>query len=173
MKTSKNQHLLKVLMNERETTLQIDDMLNCDWVKVNPDLTGFYRVSYSKELIMQLQSAMSYLSAIDRLNLVNDLFALNTAGICSTTCFLDFLSVYKDEMDYAVWWDISFSISKISLLLQNTTCYNNFKCLVADLYRPVAEKLGWEPTDNEGFLFVFLLKSFLCYVLYIKSYYSI
>ncbi|XP_047138119.1 puromycin-sensitive aminopeptidase isoform X1 [Hydra vulgaris] len=150
LKTSKK-HFIKVLMNEEEIILNIDNMLDCDWVKINPEIIGFYRVSYSQEMMIQLQSAINQFSTIDRLNFVNDLFALTTVGISSTSCFLEFLSSYKDEMNYAVWRDITSSISKICILLQNTNCYNNFQQFVAELYRPVAQKLGWTAAKNEDY----------------------
>ncbi|CAH1397948.1 unnamed protein product [Nezara viridula] len=55
-----------------------------DWVKLNPDNVGFYRTHYARNLLDQFIPAMrnKSLPLMDRLNIVDDLFALVQAGHC-------------------------------------------------------------------------------------------
>ena len=150
--TSKNptSHETSTLMSDPEMILFLDNVSPGDWVKLNPGMTGFYRTSYSAEMIRALIPAIKSLPAVDRIGLENDLFALAVAGVSPTTCFLDLLSGYKEETDYTVWADLSGNLQRLSILIQNTNSFSSFKKFVISLCKPVASSLGWVPLEGEG-----------------------
>ena len=61
-----------------------------------------YRVRYSPELLNKLVPAVKDLSASDRIGLVDDAFALATAGKTATTDVLNLLLAFREETDYTV-----------------------------------------------------------------------
>ena len=121
------------------------------WIKLNPGQVCFYRIKYSAEMLQRLIPDISSLPPVDRLGLASDMFALSYAGYSATTNFLDLLKGYTKEENYTVWNDIDCNLGCLGILIQNMSDviepYRNF---ILKLYKPVFEKLGWEPQENEG-----------------------
>lgn len=67
-----------------------------------------------------------------------------------TTDFLKVVEAYSSEVNYTVWNDMSSNLASISLVLQYTDFYKNFGDFCLSLYKPIADKLGWEPQKGEG-----------------------
>lgn len=67
-----------MVLSTRESNVFIDHVEATDWIKLNPGSFGFYRVHYSSEMLQMLKPAISdcTLPPIDRLTLLDDLFAL-------------------------------------------------------------------------------------------------
>lgn len=53
----------------------------------------------------------------DRVGIVNDVFALASAGYCSTTHALELLSYYKGEDDTTVWTDIVKNLANLASVM--------------------------------------------------------
>ena len=66
------------MMSAKEATVYIEGIKPTDWIKLNPGGFGFYRVHYSSDMLQMLQPSISdcSLPPIDRLGLLDDLFAL-------------------------------------------------------------------------------------------------
>ena len=80
----------------------------------------------------------------------NDLFALSVAGVSRTIDFLNILSGYKNETSYTVWSEIDNNISSLGVIIQNTNYYESFQDFLIRIYKPVLQKLGWEPRADDG-----------------------
>ncbi|XP_066305336.1 puromycin-sensitive aminopeptidase-like [Branchiostoma lanceolatum] len=143
-----------LLLDQRETTVTIDNVKPDDWVKLNPGTVGFYRTQYSKDMLDRLLPAIKdqSLPPRDRLGIQNDLFALAKSGVASTVDILRVMEAFVNESNYTVWSDLSANIGSLSTLLSGADCYPNFKLFVQDLFKVVGEKLGWEPKEGEGHL---------------------
>ncbi|XP_078620093.1 puromycin-sensitive aminopeptidase-like isoform X4 [Branchiostoma floridae x Branchiostoma japonicum] len=143
-----------LLLDQRETTVTIDNVKPDDWVKLNPGTVGFYRTQYSAEMLDRLLPAIKdqSLPPRDRLGIQNDLFALAKSGVASTVDILRVMEAFVNESNYTVWSDLSANIASLATLLSGTDCYPQFKLFVQDLFKLVGEKLGWEPKDGEGHL---------------------
>lgn len=120
------------------------------WIKINPGQIGFYRTCYSPEMITRLVPGIQSLSPVDRLGIENDLFALSVAGVSRTIDFLNILTGYKNETNYTVWSDIDSNISSLGVIIQNTNYYESFQDFLIRIYKPVLQKLGWEPRADDG-----------------------
>ena len=131
-------------MSDPDMVFFMEKVASDVWIKINLGQVGFYRTCYSPELIIQS------LSPADRLGIENDLFALSVAGVSSTVDFLNILSGYKNETNYTVWSDIDNNISSFGVIIQNTNYYKSFQDFVIRLYKPVLEKLGWDPRADDG-----------------------
>lgn len=143
---------LSTLLSDPDMVIFLDGCPENAWVKLNPGQVCFYRTNYSSEMLQAIIPAISTLSAVDRLGIENDMFSLAAAGFSSTTNFLDLLSGYQQEENYTVWNDIDCNLGHLAIIMQNTDSFEQYKQFVLKLYKPVADKLGWEPKENEDHL---------------------
>ena len=122
------------------------------WFKINPGQTGFFRVNYSAEgwekLVPAIQSLE--LSATDRLGIQNDAYALSRAGLLPVTQFLSMAYAYTNENDASVWADLASNLRDVEVLLYNEPIYGAFQGFGQDLFRPAANRSGWDPRPGEG-----------------------
>ena len=82
-------------METESTTVVLEGCSSSDWFKLNPGFEGFYRVQYTPEDLALLRPAIASkaLGEVDRLNLLNDTFALVQSGKVATTYFLELVQV--------------------------------------------------------------------------------
>ncbi|CAH1397947.1 unnamed protein product [Nezara viridula] len=125
-----------------------------DWVKINPGTVGVYRTQYAQYLLDQFIPAIQdkSLPPLDRLGIVDDLFALVQAGHCNTVQVLKVISAMKDEDNYTVWFSIGNCLSKLRVLISNTDFMDSFKKFGRDLFKPVSHRVGWDPRPDESHL---------------------
>ncbi|XP_061395551.1 puromycin-sensitive aminopeptidase isoform X1 [Musca vetustissima] len=154
--TSKNpQSIAKTfLLNEKSMEVTLDDVSPEDWIKVNPGTVGYYRTRYSKDMLEKLMPAVRNmeLPPLDRLGLIDDMFAMVQAGQASTAEVLELIDSYRNETNYTVWTAITNSLSNLHILISHTDLMDHFNKYGEKLYRPVAERLGWEVRDGENHL---------------------
>ena len=60
------------------------------------------------------------------------------------------VDAFTNESNYTVWNDVSTNLGKLALLLQYTDFSASFKLFLRQLYKPVADRLGWDPKDGES-----------------------
>lgn len=142
----------KTLMSDPDMVIFLDNVPSDAWVKINPGQIGFYRTCYSPDMITKLVPGIESLSPVDRLGIENDLFALSVAGVSRTIDFLNILKGYKNELNYTVWSDINSNISSLGIIIQNTNYFKSFQDFVIRLYKPISEKLGWDPKPEDDHL---------------------
>lgn len=122
------------------------------WVKVNPGTSGLYRVQYPTDLLNQLIPAIKdkSLPPLDRLGIVDDLFALVKAGQASSVQVFNVISAMRDEENFTVWSIIANCMGKLGALISNTDSTEELKKFGRYLFKPIGKKLGWDPKPNEG-----------------------
>ena len=149
--TSNGDETGPVLMDDRAMTVTLGKDSGDDWLKINPDQVGFYRVNYSTDGWAQLQPAVSKLeiSAIDRLGLQNDAFALSRAGYLSVTQFLALVKSYINETNAIVWEDVAANLARLDLLLSDEIFYSTFAEMARHIYLPAGDQIGWDPKPGE------------------------
>ena len=93
---------------------------------------GFYRTSYAPDLLKQLVIAIGQqtLPPLDRLGLVDDVFALVQAGQASTVDVLELLEAFPNEDQYTVWNRVCSALGKLSQLLAYTDHHDQLKGLI-------------------------------------------
>merc|ERR1719204_564470 len=125
-----------------------------DWIKLNPGVVGYYRVSYSPDMLTKLCDAVSSkaLSPVDRLNVLDDLFNLIAAGKANTVDGLRLLKAYKQEDSYIVWNNISQQLAKLSVILADKDYYSDWLQFQLDLLSGIKQSVSWEPEPEEGHL---------------------
>jgi aminopeptidase N len=94
-----------ILMDKPETTLTIENISEDDWIKLNFNSIGLYRVKYESQTLARLNEpiAQKTISPQDRLMIQDDVAALCNAGHQSFVDYLKLLPSYKDEDNFTVW----------------------------------------------------------------------
>ncbi|XP_050301023.1 puromycin-sensitive aminopeptidase [Anthonomus grandis grandis] len=155
--TSKNpsKEVISTVLKEKQTEIFVPDVTETDWIKVNPGTIGFYRTKYPPEMLEKFVPAIKdkSLPPLDRLGLVDDLFAMVKAGHTNTVEVLKFLRAFEDETDYNVWSSISNILSKLSQLLgclgPIKEGYDKYQ---KQLLSKVNKRLGWNSNKGETHL---------------------
>ncbi|KJE96694.1 aminopeptidase puromycin sensitive [Capsaspora owczarzaki ATCC 30864] len=116
------------------------------WFKLNAGQTCFYRVKYAEEIVGALGAAIPTLPPADRVGLVNDAFALASAGYGSTAQALALLANYKGETAYTVWEDILGSLRALSSTWyrEPEAVRERLRKFALALVSPIARQVGWE-----------------------------
>lgn len=125
-----------------------------EWVKVNPGTVGYYRTQYPPDMLAQFVPAIrdKTLPPLDRLGLLDDLFAMVQAGHTPTVEVLKLMEAFGNEDNFTVWSSINNCLSKLSILLSHTDYEDLFNAYGRRLMQGVASRLGWDPQPNESHL---------------------
>ncbi|XP_063975639.1 puromycin-sensitive aminopeptidase isoform X2 [Diachasmimorpha longicaudata] len=142
------------VMSDRTKEVVIKDVPEGSWIKINPGTIGFYRTRYTPEALSSLMPVVKdrSLPPLDRLGLLDDLFAMVQAGHASTVEVLRFMEAFQLEDNYTVWSSIVSSFGKIGILLSNLESEDSFKAFGRSLCKDIASRLGWDPKPNESHL---------------------
>ena len=124
------------------------------WLKANGGQTGFFRASYSPDEWSRLIEAVksNELSALDRLSLQDDAYALMRAGYSPATEFLDLASAYDSESNATVLSDFASNLRGLESLLWDQEYKHQFNNFAMERFVKAAEKAGWDPQKGEGHL---------------------
>ena len=136
------------------TAAKADAKAPARWIKVNPGQTGFFRVHYPPEEWKLLRKAVANreVSAIDRLGLQNDAYALVRSGILPAPQFLELAEAYKEEVDATVWGDLATNLGGLETIIADQPYIDQFDRFARGLFEQAAHKVGWEARPGEGHL---------------------
>lgn len=138
-------------LTDREGTFKLPG--SSEFFKVNADSSGFYRTQYSSERLQKLGKAANQLTVRDRVGLVADACALATSGYQKTSSALTLFRALAEagEKEFLVWDQILARLGSIRMAwIQDETVVNALLKLQREITAPLAHKLGWEFTDNDG-----------------------
>ena len=141
-----------------------------DFVKLNGEQTGFYRVAYPKAMLDRLGAAVTagLLGPSDRLGILNDVFSLAFALQTPTIDALNLLGTYRDamEQDLIIWMEISGQLGKLkSMLFEHAPPTREaLSRLMLELFSPIVDRLGWEfsATDPDKVMLLRALAISVC-----------
>ena len=157
MKNGQILEKFELLFDKKSTTVELEGYdlndPNC-WLKLNPKLTGFYRVQYSEDLFSSLFANLSsaHLTSIDRMGLFDDQVAMVQTETGSTVRLLKMAQHFSEyERSYTVWravmgvlhlirsltWDIEEVADKLDQFCQG-------------ILRPFLDELGFITLSNES-----------------------
>ncbi|HEX3798673.1 MAG TPA: M1 family metallopeptidase [Verrucomicrobiae bacterium] len=139
----------KYLLKDKSAELPLGDCLAL--VKANAGDTGYYRVQYSPALNEKLLQNLNSFSAADRLNLLNDSWALVEAGKASSADYFAFVGALRDEQTFAIWDEIISTCYLIDDLEQGQPGRKAFQQFVCSLLRQPFQEIGWMPKTGEPF----------------------
>lgn len=121
----------QLVLNSKETTIDLANVGPNDWVKINPGTVGFYRTQYPGDMLAKFIPAIQdkSLPPLDRLGLLDDLFAMVQAGHTSTVEVLKLMQAFVQEDNYTVWSSIANCLGKLDILVSHTDCRESFKAV--------------------------------------------
>src|SRR5262249_54961151 len=112
--------------------------------------TGFYRVSYSTELLTALGSSLSALLPAERIGLLADQWALVRAGRTRITDFLELVLAFGEETDHAVLDELVARLAYVEARLVDGEDQERLRRLVERLFLPRFQQMGWDPVAGES-----------------------
>jgi len=143
----------RMLMDGATHSINCDKDLGgaIDWVVVNAGGSGFYRVTYSKELASALtKDAQKNLTAIERFNLLNDAWACVRAGMLSAQDYLHMVRSFVSETDPNVWAIITASLGHLhGLTAIGSQPRKELAAMIRELVKPTADRLGLAPKSAD------------------------
>lgn len=121
------------------------------WCKLNSQETGFFRVSYSTEMLKDLESPIrtGRLSEADRYGIIRDVCALTWKGEKTLEEVLAFIDAYTNETEYSIWIEIVSFFNQVRTFVENTPAEKNFNIYVQNYMKPLFTKLGYSKQTNE------------------------
>jgi len=138
----------KVLLEGDELDVELINPV--DWVLVNTEGTGFYRVAYEQDLRESLAArAQAELSPIERYGLVDDTWAAVLAGELTAVDFLELTGQFSDEGDMSVWQRLQGGLKVIDRLVDGDARLA-LQARVRELVAPERTRLGLQPRPGDS-----------------------
>jgi len=121
------------------------------WVKLNSGETCFARIDYPSQILDKLHQPIKTkrLSALDRLGIIRDAFALAESGDLPTTRSLELCKSFTNENNYTVWVEIISGLNSMDNLLFGQKCRTDFKKFACSILKNIIKDVGWKTEKNE------------------------
>lgn len=149
----------EVLLEKREQSLELGSSIDLqkEWIKLNPMAMATYRVQYQQEELFTrlLDEGVCHqkLDPVDRLNLINDLYALTLAGRKSSDFLFQTIQSFRNECEYSVWKVMNGIMGKYNQLLYGYDFHRKFVQFGTNLItHKVFGEIGWDPKPSEPHL---------------------
>ncbi|XP_012252262.2 aminopeptidase N-like [Athalia rosae] len=132
-----------------------------DWILLNLQQTGYYRVNYDKtnwNLLTAHLTGPNYtqISAVNRAQLIDDALNLARAGYLDYGTALGVTKYLSQEIDYIPWYSAFSAFTYLNRWLPETASYADFKTYVTGLLAGALDKVGYEESDDDKHVEKFL-----------------
>ncbi|XP_040198386.1 aminopeptidase N-like [Rana temporaria] len=122
-----------------------------EWILVNIDVTGYYRVNYDDRnwdnLLNQLNTDQSKIPLINRAQIIDDAFNLARAKHISTTRALDTTKFLIKEVEYMPWQAALSSLSYFVQMFDRTEVYGPMKSYMVKQVGPLFQHFKNKTND--------------------------
>ena len=154
-RTASNAEPARQLMEAPESSIALEPASygsDDEWVKINHDQSGFYRVQYSPDEIERLKAPIAALTLPprDRLGLQSDAYALAKAGRIPGTDYLNLVEAYSNEDDASVVGDLAAALNALDNLLGAEDFHPAYQAFGRRVFKPIGDRIGWDARANEG-----------------------
>ncbi|XP_068989802.1 glutamyl aminopeptidase-like [Neodiprion pinetum] len=152
--TSENSTSNLVWFQYNASSLSITVDESVEWIKLNHDQAGFYRVNYEtsewETLINVLQSYPETFSACDRTQLVGDAFSLAAAAQLSYDVTLE-LALYLVNEPHYIPWNVAYTeLQYMVFMLADTDISTSLNDYIISLVKPVYKNVTWSVGDSDS-----------------------
>lgn len=124
-----------------------------DWIILNIQQTGFYRVNYDKALWKlisdQLNKDFEKIHVLNRAQLIDDSFNLARAGLINFDVFLTIINYLDMESDYIPWASLTRADNFMNKWLMRSKVYANYQAFMRKNVALLMNRLGMEIIDDE------------------------
>ncbi|XP_052895825.1 uncharacterized protein LOC128303012 [Anopheles moucheti] len=139
-----------------QVSLQVDNLLDGEFLLVNPEQTGYYRVNYGEDLwmrlITQLHADPSLVSPISRGQLLDDCFKLYYSERVGANIVHSLLMYATGETD-VIPWTVLFANDNLGVLrnalIVDSSAYDAFSRVVALLTANVFSVVGFDASPAD------------------------
>lgn len=111
--------------------IQVENFNENDWIIVNANRTGYYRVIYDEEnrnrLLAQLEEDHEVFSPATRASLIDDSFSLAMAGYLNYSDVFQFTKYMSKERHYLPWRVLLSNFKYVTQMLHTTSAYGLFQ----------------------------------------------
>uniref|UniRef100_A0A182W2Z0 Aminopeptidase N n=1 Tax=Anopheles minimus TaxID=112268 RepID=A0A182W2Z0_9DIPT len=146
---------------EEALVINNHDIPSHDWMIVNVQQTGYYRVNYDErnwQLIvkhLQDKSKFKTIAASNRAQLIDDALNLARAGYLDYAVALNVTRYLVHETDYVPWKAAIAALSYVDSMLIRTRNYGIFKKYSMDLLESIYREVGFEDHRDSPLLTVY------------------
>ncbi|XP_069688788.1 aminopeptidase N-like [Periplaneta americana] len=138
----------------KEMDLSVTDLADDDWIILNIQETGFYRVLYDDslyELLIEFLKSNNYeeIHPLNRAQLLDDALNLARAGLLNYSIALELTTYLISETDYIPWTSYFRGISFLDSRLAGTELYDNFKKYVLETVGLLHSTVGFNVLAND------------------------
>ncbi len=138
-----------VLLTERTQSFRLKNLPPP--VLLNAGQMGYYRVVYPPEVLGELsRSAETKLSPGERIGLVNDEWALVSAGMTPVGDYLSLVEGLRTDRRLPVVGSYAARLETIDANMISDSERVGYRAWARSLLRPAARDLGWQPIPGEG-----------------------
>ncbi|GAB0092441.1 Aminopeptidase [Sergentomyia squamirostris] len=139
-------------MTENDDEILIPDIVSKDeWICLNINRTGYYRVKYDYESLTQLSRHFDDLPEINRAQLIDDALNLARAEYVSYDIALTFLiRMGQSFTDVLPWASAIRGLEYITDMLIREPAYDSFKTVMRHIVLPAFQHLGFDEKDDES-----------------------
>lgn len=139
---------IRLLLTDKKMQVQLPKAP--EFVLVNDGGHGFYRVRYGPVLLSRLlESGLSRLSATERFNLVNDVWAATVAGLTPLADYLDLTARFTGERDKNVWAVLIDSFAFLNRIIEPLH-RPALEAFVRQRLNPALAHVGWTAQPGES-----------------------
>ncbi|XP_026477438.1 aminopeptidase N-like [Ctenocephalides felis] len=137
-----------------------------DWIFVNKQLKGYYRVNYDAKNWLLLSNTLNSLDyqkihLLNRAQIMDDALNLAFSGVIEYEIALQLVSYLKQEHHYLPWTAAYHELEYLYTLLGDSS---SFQAFIETLTAPVLNSLTLEQSDKDSFMQVFLRNDLLFWV---------
>mmetsp|Transcript_10560 Transcript_10560/g.19993 ORF Transcript_10560/g.19993 Transcript_10560/m.19993 type:complete len:950 (-) Transcript_10560:124-2973(-) len=136
---------------ESSATLNGYNSTTDGYLHLNANATGFYRVNYSSDIWDAfVQDEMSTLTVPEKIQVLDDAFALAEVNIVSDTVALNLTTLLAKEKSYFVWDGFFQGFLQYYVAMRTSEALPSLKAYISALVSDRYDELGWEtkPTDS-------------------------
>jgi puromycin-sensitive aminopeptidase len=136
----------RVLFEGGTTTVELPD---AQWVYPNAGGRGFYRYALDDSSLQALAEHVAELDPEERLMLIDNQWALTRSGKAELGQLFTLIAALKGEQDRAVLSAIADPLAWLSTHAVSEELRPRFQKLVAAIYQPALDELGWEVRQGD------------------------
>ncbi|XP_058813856.1 aminopeptidase N [Topomyia yanbarensis] len=146
---------------EEKLLLQDTDIPNHDWIVVNIQQTGYYRVNYDQRnwdmIANHLRDRRKYntIAPANRAQLIDDALNLARAGYLNYSVSLNVTRYLIHETEYVPWKAAIGALNFIDSMLIKTSRYDKFKKYSLHLLKPIYAKVGFDDPKDSPLLTIY------------------
>ncbi|XP_044260023.1 aminopeptidase N [Tribolium madens] len=155
---SKNVVISNWMRNEPFLTIYNLNQSKNDWLLVNVNQTGYYRVNYDQRnwnlIIQQLLKKNGHLvfDPKNRAQLLDDALHLASVGYLDYNIALNVTKYLKQEREYVPWKAALTSLDFMYQMFVRTAHFDKFKKYLLDLVNDFYHELGFNENENDQHL---------------------